>query len=180
MTKTAVLDASKKKHHGLLSKEDFAEWRPTLEEPASTSYRGLDVYKCGPWTQGPVFLQQLRLLAGYDLEALGHNSAQYIHTVIEAAKLAFADRERFYSDPRFVDVPLKLLLSPDYADERRKLIDPKKASLLLRPGHGPEMNPEGLSRLTDLPPDWDLHAADTTHTCGIDILGNMIAATPSG
>lgn len=175
-----VRDASKKAHHGLLDKDDFAEWKPTLEEPATVSYRGLDVYKCGPWTQGPVFLQQLRLLEGYDLEALGHNSAQYIHTVIEAAKLAFADRERFYADPKFVDVPLAKLLSRAYADARRKLIDPKKASLKLRPGEGPERDPEDLTRLLELPPDYAIHVSDTTHTCGIDSHGNMMAATPSG
>ncbi len=180
LTKTESRDASGKKHRGLLTKDDFAEWKPTLEEPATTRYRGLDVYKCGPWTQGPVFLQQLRLLDGYDLEALGHNSAQYIHTVMEAAKLAFADRERFYGDPKFVDVPLKWLLSREYAEERRKLIDAKKASLMLRPGHGPEMNPNDAAFGRPLPPDWDLHAGDTTHTCGIDIQGNLIAATPSG
>jgi gamma-glutamyltranspeptidase/glutathione hydrolase len=84
----------------------------------------------------------MRLLEGFDLKKLGHNSASYIHTVIESAKLAFADRERFYGDPRFVDVPLKKLLSREYADERRKLIDPRKASLEMRPGEGPKTPPE--------------------------------------
>ena len=129
MSKTPIRDASGKKHTGLLTKDDFAAWQPAIVEPVSVDYHGLTVYKCGPWTQGPVFLQQLRLLDGFDLAKLGHNSAAYIHTVIEAAKLAFADRERFYGDPKFVDVPLKMLLSKEYADERRKLIDPKKASL---------------------------------------------------
>ncbi|HVS39518.1 MAG TPA: gamma-glutamyltransferase, partial [Gemmataceae bacterium] len=133
--KTPILDASHKKHAGLLTADDFAAWKPKLEEPVTVDYHGLSVYKCGPWTQGPVFLQQLRLLEGYDLQKLGHNSASYIHTVVEASKLAFADRERFYGDPKFVDVPLKLLLSADYADERRKLIDAKKASTEMRPGH---------------------------------------------
>jgi gamma-glutamyltranspeptidase/glutathione hydrolase len=174
MTKTEVRDASGRKHHGLLSKEDFAEWKPELTEPVTVRYHGLDVYKCGPWTQGPVFLQQLRLLEGYDLEALGHNSAGYIHTVIEALKLAFADRERFYGDPKFVDVPLKLLLSADYAAERRKLIDPKKASLELRPGHGPKTVPE------DKPGLPECYRGDTTHTCAVDARGNMMAATCSG
>src|SRR5205823_14457715 len=115
MQKTAIRDASGKQNHGLLTKEDFAAWQPTLDVMATIHYHGLDVYKCGPWTQGPVFLQQLRLLEGYDLKKLGHNSANYIHTVIEAAKLAFADRERFYSDPKFVDVPLAMLLPKEYA-----------------------------------------------------------------
>jgi gamma-glutamyltranspeptidase/glutathione hydrolase len=174
MQKTRIRDASGKKNHGLLSKEDFAEWKPELDKPVTISYHGLDVYKCGPWTQGPVFLQQLRLLEGYDLKKLGHNSANYIHTVIEAAKLAYADRERFYSDPHFVDVPLDMLLSSPYADERRKLIDPKKASLEMRPGHGPKSVPEDVHGLPET------FRGDTTHTCAIDVHGNMMAATCSG
>jgi gamma-glutamyltranspeptidase/glutathione hydrolase len=174
MQKTEIRDASKRKHHGLLTREDFAEWKPTLDAPVTVRYHGLDVYKCGPWTQGPVFLQQLRLLEGYDLKKLGHNSANYIHTVIEAAKLAFADRERFYSDPVFVDVPLKMLLSKEYADERRKLIDPKKASLEMRPGHGPKHKPEDKEGMEQT------YRGDTTHTCAVDIQGNMMAATCSG
>jgi gamma-glutamyltranspeptidase/glutathione hydrolase len=174
MRQTEVRDASGRKHHGLLDREDFAEWKAELDEPVTVRYRGLDVHKCGPWTQGPVFLQQLRLLEGYDLPQLGHNSAGYVHTVVEAAKLAFADRERFYGDPKFVDVPLQMLLSKEYADERRKLIDPKKASLELRPGHGPKSVPEDVKGLPET------FRGDTTHTCAIDVHGNMMAATCSG
>jgi gamma-glutamyltranspeptidase/glutathione hydrolase len=174
MQKTEIRDASKKKHHGLLSKEDFAEWNARLDEPVTVRYHGLDVHKCGPWTQGPVFLQQLRLLEGFDLKKLGHNSANYIHTVIEAAKLAYADRERFYSDPDFVDVPLKMLLSREYAAERRKLIDPRRASLEMRPGHGPKHVPEEKHGFEPT------FCGDTTHTCAVDIHGNMMAATCSG
>ncbi len=174
MEKTEIRDASGRKHHGLLTREDFAEWKPTLDEPVTVDYHGLSVYKCGPWTQGPVFLQQLRLLDGFDLPKLGHNSATTIHTIVEAAKLAFADRERFYGDPRLVDVPLKLLLSKDYADERRKLIDPRKASLEMRPGHGPATKPE------DVPGKPKTFRGDTTHTCAVDKHGNMMAATCSG
>ena len=180
MQKTSIRDASGKQHSGLLTKEDFAAWKPAVEEPVSADYRGLTVFKCGPWCQGPVFLQQLRLLEGFDLPKLGHNSAAYIHTVVEAAKLAFADRERFYGDPLFVDVPLKMLLSKDYADERRKLIDPRKASLEMRPGHGPKSNPEEEAHGTPLPPGYEIHRADTTHTCAVDRDGNMMAATCSG
>jgi gamma-glutamyltranspeptidase/glutathione hydrolase len=175
MQKTEVLDASGKKHRGLLAKEDFAAWKPELDEPVTVRYHGLDVYKCPPWTQGPVFLQQLRLLEGFDLPKLGHNSASYIHTVIECAKLAYADRERFYGDPKFVDVPMQWLLSKDYADQRRKLIDPKKASQEMRPGQGPKSIPEG--RQPGLP---ETFRGDTTHTCAADIHGNMMAATCSG
>jgi gamma-glutamyltranspeptidase/glutathione hydrolase len=179
MSKTEVRDASKQAHKGLLSKEDFSAWKPTLEPPVSVSYRGLTVYKCGPWTQGPVFLQQLRLLEGFNLEKMGHNSASYIHTVIEAAKLAFADREKFYGDPAFVKVPLEKLLSKAYADERRKLIDPRKASLEMRPGEGPKHTPESLDEVLHEETD-EVHDHDTTHTCAADIKGNMMAATCSG
>jgi gamma-glutamyltranspeptidase/glutathione hydrolase len=174
MEKTEVRDASGAAHRGLLTREDFAEWKPTLEPPVSADYHGLTVYKCGPWTQGPVFLQQLRLLEGFDLPKLGHNSSAYIHTVIEAAKLAFADRERFYGDPRFVEVPLAWLLSKDYAEERRRLIDPRRASLEMRPGHGPKSKPE------DVPGKPKTFRGDTTHTCAVDAQGNMMAATCSG
>ncbi len=179
--KTEVLDASRRRNRGLLAKEDFADWKPTFESPATVRYRGLDVCKCGTWTQGPVFLQQLRLLEGFDLGKLGHQSPQYIHTVMEAAKLAFADRERYYGDPAQVDVPLKTLLSRSYADARRKLIDGRKASLEMRPGvvtgaHDSKGDwvPEGgrSSRQT--------FRGDTTHTCAVDRHGNMIAATCSG
>lgn len=181
MQKTEVLDASRRRHRGLLTKEDFAEWRTTFETPVTTRYRGLDVFKCGTWTQGPVFLQQLRLLEGFNLRQLGHNSPQYIHTVIEAAKLAFADREKYYGDPALVDVPLKTLLSRPYTDARRKLIDARKASLELRPGAvtGPNTGQGGW-----IPEE--LHGfrqtfrGDTTHTCAVDREGNMIAATCSG
>jgi gamma-glutamyltranspeptidase/glutathione hydrolase len=174
MQKTEIRDASGKKHKGLLTKEDFAAWKPKIEEPISVDYHGLTVYKCGPWTQGPVFLQQLRLLEGYDLPKLGHNSTAYIHVVTEAAKLAFADREHYYGDPDFVEVPLKLLLSKEYAAERRKLIDESKASLEMRPGRGPRSTPE------DKPGIEPTFRGDTTHTCGMDIKGNMMAATCSG
>src|SRR5262249_51238023 len=100
-----VKDPSGKEHRALLDHADLASYVALVEEPASASYRGYQVYKCGPWTQGPVFLQQLKILEGYDLAKMGHNSADYIHTVIETAKLAFADRDAYYGDPRFVQVP---------------------------------------------------------------------------
>ena len=108
---TRVRDATGEAHAGLLTYDDLATWRARIEDPVTTNYRGITVCKCGPWTQGPVFLQQLNLLEGYDLAALGHNSPDYIHIVTEAAKLAFADRERYYGDPLFDDVPLAMLLS---------------------------------------------------------------------
>jgi gamma-glutamyltranspeptidase / glutathione hydrolase len=174
MQKTAIRDASGKKHKGLLTTDDFAAWKPTLDDPATVNYHGLSVCKCGPWSQGPVFLQQLRLLEGFDLPKMGHNTATYIHTVVEASKLAFADREKFYGDPDFVDVPMKMLLSKEYAAERRQLIDPRKASLELRPGRGPKSQPEDVK---DKPQTF---RGDTTHTCALDAQGNMMAATCSG
>ncbi len=176
---TKVRDANGVEAAGLLTAEDFATFETRVEAPVSLNYRGYDVYKCGPWSQGPVFLQQLALLEGFELTALRHNSADHIHLVIEAAKLAFADRERYYGDPQFTDVPLRGLLSKAYAAERRALIDMQRASLELRAG-----NPypyEGRERAPNLRP---LHGragdAGTTGTRAIDEEGNMFSATPSG
>ena len=107
----AFLDSSGERHAGLLAADDLADWRPAWERPLAVDYHGHTVYKAGPWSQAPVFLQQLRLLEGFDLAAMGHASAEYVHTVTECAKLAFADREAWYGDPEFVDVPMETLLS---------------------------------------------------------------------
>ena len=131
---THIRDASGLAHNGLLTLEDFSEFNPRLEEPARTDYRGITIHKCGPWTQGPVLLQALNLLEGYKLKGMRHNSAEYIHTVVECMKLAYADREFYYGDPEFADVPMDRLLSKEYAAERRRLVDPERASLELRPG----------------------------------------------
>src|SRR6185312_9928148 len=118
---------------GLLAEEDLRDWRPRYEEPLAVDYHGLSVLKAGPWSQAPVFLQQLRLLEGFDLPSLGLGSAEYVHVVTECAKLAFADREAWYGDPDFYDVPMEELLSGAYADERRALVGDEAASEL-RPG----------------------------------------------
>ena len=128
-----VEDASGTAHVGLLSREDFADWHATVEDPVTYNYAGLDVHKCPPWTQGPVFLQHLAILEGFDLKKLGHNSAEYLHTWTESAKLAFADREAYYGDPLFDEVPLDVLLSKDYTEVRRNLIG-AAGSLEMRPG----------------------------------------------
>ena len=189
-----VEDASGSTHAGLLTYEDFAEWEAEFEEPVSLNYRGLDVFKCSSWTQGPVFLQQLALLEGFDLAAMGHNSAAYLHTLIECAKLAFADREAYYGDPSFDDVPFDRLLSKTYAAERRGLVD-DRASDELRPGDLGNGAP--LHATFDVAGDnrsalrlearevHDLglghaHVGDTTHLDAVDREGNMVAATPSG
>ena len=171
---TAILDASGEPHRGLIAAEDFAAFRTKVEPPETVNYRGLDVYKCGPWCQGPVFLQQLTLLEQFDLAGLGHNSPDYIHTVVEAAKLAFADRETYYGDPAFVHVPFDRLLSKEYAAERSALIDSAAASPDLRPGGLP---PTTLERQAGDPA---FYAFDTTHLDVIDAEGNMFSATPSG
>ena len=128
-----VMDATGRPNRGLLGYDDLAAWRPGTEAPLTFDYAGLTVCKTQPWGQGPVFLQQLALLAGFDLAAMGPGSAAYIHTVTECAKLAFADREAWYGDPAFTDVPVEALLSPGYADQRRRLVG-ETASADLVPG----------------------------------------------
>jgi gamma-glutamyltranspeptidase/glutathione hydrolase len=164
-------------------------------------YLGARVFKTGPWGQGPVFLQQLRLLEGFDLGALDPSSTDSLHLWLETAKLAFADRDACYGDPRFADVPIEALLSRDYAAQRRALIDPEKASLELRPGLG--RLPAGWPLIADddaLPAEPGALAAaqvsrsepkasedhrgggrtDTTQCVAVDAQGNAVSATPSG
>jgi gamma-glutamyltranspeptidase/glutathione hydrolase len=130
---TEVMDTTGERHRGLLTEGDLAGWHAQLEAPVSYDYAGLTVCKAGPWSQGPVFLQQLALLSGFDLAAMDPGSADYIHLVTEVAKLAFADREAWYGDPAFADVPLADLLSDAYNQERRALIG-QTADPDLRPG----------------------------------------------
>jgi gamma-glutamyltranspeptidase / glutathione hydrolase len=161
---------------GLLADTDLAGWEATLEPPTTYDYRGHTVCKTGPWGQGPVFLQQLALLAGFDLDGMGLGSAEYVHKVVESSKLAFADREAFYGDPDFVDVPLETLLSPDYNDERRSLIG-EEASDALRPGGG------RLPRRVEAPTTvgaGEPTRGDTVHLDVADRFGNLVSATPSG
>ena len=189
-----VEDASGSAHTGLLSYADIAEWHATVEKPVSYTYKGLDVHKCSSWTQGPVFLQQLALLEGLDLRSMGHNSAEYLHANIEAAKLAFADREAYYGDPSFDEVPFDVLLSEAYNDGRRGLIG-DRASMEMRAGDAgngvpdyaaanvAEDNRRALGVTATAVQDLGLghaHVGDTTHLDAVDIEGNMVAATPSG
>ncbi len=159
---------------GFLRKADLAAHKTPVVDPLETIYRGYTVYKTGPLTQGPYLLQALRLLEGFDLKKMGFNSADYIHTVIEAEKLALADRDEYYGDPNFVKVPMQQLLSDPYTEMRRKLIDPKKASLELRPGDPYNMKPTKPPTITG---PWH---GGTTVMCVTDKFGNVIAATPSG
>lgn len=161
---------------GLLATSDLERFTTRLESPVSADYRGVTVFKCGSWSQGPVFLQQLKLLEGFDLAAMGHNSAAYIHSVIEAAKLAFADREAYYGDPEFIDVPLAGLLSDRYAALRRELIDPAHASMEQRPGDPIAMRALRDTGASEARP-W---GGGTIHVTAADRDGNMIAVTASG
>jgi gamma-glutamyltranspeptidase/glutathione hydrolase len=159
---------------GFLRKADLAAHKTPVVDPLKTTYRGYTVYKAGPLTQGPYLSQTLRLLEGFNLKKMGFNSADYIHTVIEAEKLAMADRDEYYGDPNFAKVPMQQLLSDQYTEIRRKLIDPKKASLELRPGDPYTMKPTKPPTITG---PWH---GGTTVMCVTDKFGNVIAATPSG
>jgi gamma-glutamyltranspeptidase/glutathione hydrolase len=133
---------------GVMTDDDLASYAGKIEEPASAPYRGYTIYKAGFWNQGPSLLQTLRILEGFDLRAMGAGSADAIHTTVEAIKLAYADRDRYYGDPDFVKVPGDVLLSAPYAAARRALIDPKHASIEQRPG-----DPFRATALLDLPPE---------------------------
>ena len=190
---TDVLDVTGRRHRGLLAADDFAGWSATVEDPVSYEYRGHTVLKCGPWSQGPVFLQQLALLHGFDISAMDPCGAEFVHTLVECAKLAYADREAYYGDPNFVSVPLGALLSDEYNAERRKLVG-RNASMELRPGsvpgHTPIVDRDGASRayLLNREPGageptvarLGVIGADTCHLDVIDKHGNMVSATPSG
>jgi gamma-glutamyltranspeptidase/glutathione hydrolase len=157
----------------LIRYEDLRDFKAEIDTPQTTEYRGYTVVKPGFWTQGPVMLQALQLLEGYDLKGMGHNSAPYLHTVIEAVKLAFADRDAHYGDPKFSKIPAERLLSREYATERRKLIDPNKASMESRPGA------MGAPMRSALATEHN-SVQDTTCVNVVDKQGNVFSATPSG
>jgi gamma-glutamyltranspeptidase/glutathione hydrolase len=181
-----VRDGTGRAHAGLLTADDLARYEGQIEEPIAADYRGARVWKCPPWSQGPVFLQQLRLLEGFDLAAMGMGSADALHIWAECAKLAFADREAVYADPRFEKVPLERLLSDSYTKERRMLVDLQTASLAQRPGIGrlPEGWPLVAPGSGALAEPQALGAAlgrrDTTQLVAADVEGNLVCATPSG
>jgi gamma-glutamyltranspeptidase / glutathione hydrolase len=167
---------------GLLSADDLANYRSGIEDPVETSFGDIRLFACGPWCQGPSLLQALNLLDGAELKKLGHNSTGYLHRVTEAVKLAFADREAYFGDPRVIEVPINALLSGDYARKRRELIRPEKAwpempppgdprnGAAERPASGAPLVPERAFSAPEL---------DTSHVCVIDRHGNVFAATPS-
>jgi gamma-glutamyltranspeptidase/glutathione hydrolase len=193
-----IMDTSGRKHRGVLTADDMARWTPHIEAPLTYDYGRYTVCKTGPWGQGPVMLQQLALLKGFDLDGLDPTGPDFIHLIVECAKLAYADREAFYGDPDFVKVPMATLLSDAYNAERRKLIG-DKASLELRPG-----SIEGFGAVIKLRRDAPQAAGageptvgrlgageptvgklgtmrgDTVHFDIIDQAGNMVSSTPSG
>jgi gamma-glutamyltranspeptidase / glutathione hydrolase len=173
-----AIDAWSQANGGLIRFTDLATHVTRVEEPATATYRGYTVYKCGVWNQGPYLLQTLRLLEGFDLNALGHNRPETIHLTIEAMKLALADRDVYYADPLFISVPIEELLSPRYTELRRGLIDAKHASLEQRPGdprRGKALLAQAEARRGLGGP-----ANDTTTCVVADSQGNVVAATPSG
>ncbi len=178
--RTSVPDSSGRAHNGLLAADDLAAFEATFEAPESLSYEGWTVYKTGPWGQGPVLLQQLALLDGFDLRSLGAGSAEFVHTVVECSKLAFADREAWYGDPAFATVPLDLLLSAAYADERRALVT-DTASPDLVPGlEGARLPAIPSNRLLLARGVGEPTRGDTCHLDVVDRFGNVVSATPSG
>ncbi len=189
----AVMDTSGTAHHGVLTGDDMARWHAHIEAPLTYDYGRYTVCKPGPWAQGPVMLQQLALLKGFDLDSLDPASADFVHILVECSKLAYADREKFYGDPDFVQVPMATLLSDAYNDERRKLVG-DKASLELCPG-----SVEGFGAVVKLRREDGQRRAvggmgageptvgrigevrgDTVHFDIVDQAGNMVSATPSG
>ncbi|HLJ13524.1 MAG TPA: gamma-glutamyltransferase family protein [Bryobacteraceae bacterium] len=175
------LDAFMRANHGLLRYEDMAAFHLSPEEPVSTTYRGYEVYKPGFWSQGPAMLEALNILEGYDLRSLGFNSGPYIHKLVEALKLAYADRDTYYGDPKFNKIPADVLLSKEYAAERRKLIT-DKASMEFIPGiiHGKRGTHPTESEMAYVKVDDALKANDTTCVDAIDKNGVVFSATPSG
>jgi len=174
------IDEFMKANGGLLRYEDMAAFKLQPEEPVSTTFHGYTIYKPGFWTQGPTMIETLNILEGYDLASMKMNSADYIHTLVEAMKLAYADRDTYYGDPKFVKIPEKLL-TKEYAAERRKQIG-HDASLEFRPGDV-EANPPKhpfYSQIERHNVDPAALAKDTTCVDAIDKDGIAISITPSG
>ncbi|HEY7243733.1 MAG TPA: gamma-glutamyltransferase family protein [Xanthobacteraceae bacterium] len=186
----AVMDTSGEPHHGVLTGDDMARWSAHVEPPLGYDYGRYTVYKPGPWSQGPVMLQQLALLKAFNIHGADPTSAELVHLLVECSKLAYADREKFYGDPEFTKVPMATLLSDAYNDERRKLVS-EQASLEFRPG-----SVEGFGAVVELRREEGRRRAagageptvartgemrgDTVHFDIVDQAGNMVSATPSG
>ena len=190
-----------RRHGAPFDESDFSEYFARIEEPARTTYRGYTIYKHGFGSQGPVLLQTLNILEQFDMHGMGYASANYLHTIVEAMKLAYADRDSYYADPAFVQVPSEGLLSKAYAKERAALIDPKRASTAFIAGDplrfdsrvkewlywkanvrdtGTSTRKGSAPRLSSLGQDSAGVSKDTTHMAVIDKDGNVFDVTPSG
>ena len=208
VTRNAVMDSTGERHKGVLTAADLSAWRASYEAPVTYDYRGLTICKAGAWSQGPVLLQLLALLKDFDIAAMDTLGPDFIHILVEAKKLAFADRDAWYGDPNFFDVPIQTLLSDEYAASRRGLIG-ERASMEMRPG-APDGRTPRLPRTPHLPRRPSSRAeilpgaggfgeptrmqrecepsraargpveGDTCHLDVIDRHGNVVAATPSG
>jgi gamma-glutamyltranspeptidase/glutathione hydrolase len=186
-----IMDTTGRRHRGMLTGDDLTSWSATIEKPLAYDYLDRTVLKCGPWSQGPAFLQQLALLRGFNVGAMDQTGADFVHTVVESAKLAFADREAYYGDPDFVTVPMETLLSDTYAADRRALVG-SQASMALRPGTVPGFTPIVDHDAAKRASTGGVGAGEPTvsrlgavggDTCHIDVIdrhGNMVSATPSG
>jgi gamma-glutamyltranspeptidase / glutathione hydrolase len=165
---------------GFLAAEDLADYRSGFADPVETSFLDIRLYGCGPWCQGPSLLAALNLLDAAELRALGHNSAPYLHRIAEAVKLAFADREAYFGDPRMVDVPIAALLSRAYARRRRQLIRPDRAWAEMPPAGDPYLERgEDTPRALEPAARWRAPELDTSYVCAVDRHGNIFSATPS-
>jgi len=162
-------------HGGLVTYKDIASFHAEIDSPRSSVFHGYEIVKPGFWTQGPVLLEMFNLLEPYDLKAMKHNSPEYIHLLVEAAKLAFADRDMYYGDPKFSKIPEQVLLSQNYAAERRNLIDREHASMESRPG---KIEGYNISMPAGRVAKVEVH--DTTCVDVVDRHGNVFSATPSG
>jgi gamma-glutamyltranspeptidase / glutathione hydrolase len=171
---------------GLLTMADLADYRVRCEPPVRVQYRGYEVCATGPWGQGPVFPQALKILEGFDLRGMGHNSPAYLHTLTQALNLAFADREQYIGDPAFVDVPMDGLLSETYLRQRRRLIDPERAWPCMPPAGDPRRGratldgaPQSAREATVVAGTMGTEAAGTSYFGVIDKAGNIFSCTPS-
>ncbi|MEP3329052.1 gamma-glutamyltransferase family protein [Sedimentitalea sp.] len=189
-----VMDVSEEKHSAVLAPSDMADWRASYEETLTLEYHGWSVHKTQAWSQGPVLLQTLSILKNFDLGAMDPNGAEFVHVIVEAMKLAYADREAYYGDPDFSEIPMDYLLSDEYGAGRAKLID-DTASLEQRPGRVPgfehladayldratrDFGVEGVAAQEPTMAHLTEKRGDTVHLDVIDRWGNMVAATPSG
>ncbi len=189
-----VMDGSGHRNRAVLTAEDLAGWQASWETPQLYDYEGWTIAKTGPWGQGPVLLQSLALLKGFDIAALDPTGADFVHLVTEAMKLAYADRDLYYGDPAFDTIPMETLLSADYNAARRGLIDMDRASHELNPGSIPGfeslrertlgmLNEEGMTAGAVYEPTMahlSEKRGDTVHIDVVDRWGNMVSATPSG